>query len=75
MEPISEELVEKTWQKVAGLSPARANKEMLKVGQGQPDLLAFLMEFTEERDLEARELAIYMFFCRVPDVSSLQEED
>ena len=62
MEPISEELVEKTWQEVAGLSPVRAKKEMLRVGQCQPDLLAFLMESTEELDPEARELAIYMFF-------------
>jgi len=62
MEPIPEEIVEKTWQEVAGFSPDRAKKEMMKIGNIQPDLLAFVTELTEEMDRAVKELAIYMFF-------------
>ena len=61
MEPIPEAIVEKTWQEVAGFSPDRANKEMMKIGNIQPDLLAFVMESSKETGQEVRELAIYMF--------------
>ena len=60
MEPIPEEIVEKTWQEVAGFSPDRAKKEMMKIGNSQPDLLAFVTEFTQEMGQEVRELAIYI---------------
>jgi len=62
MEPIPEEVVEETWQEVAGFTPGQQHKEMGKVAKNQPDLLAFMMEFTEELDQEVKELAIYMFF-------------
>lgn len=62
MEEISEELVDKTLQEVFDLSPDQANKEMLKLSQDQPDLLAFMVELTEELDPEAREIGIYIFF-------------
>lgn len=62
MEPISEELVEETWQEVALFSAARAGKEMTKVGKNQADLLAFIFEFTEDLDQQVKELALYMFF-------------
>jgi hypothetical protein len=61
MEPIPEAIVEKTWQEVAGFNPDRATKEMIKVGQSQPELLAFLMESAKEMGQEVRELVIYMF--------------
>jgi hypothetical protein len=61
MEPIPEAIVEKTWQEVAGFSPDRAKKEMIKIGNNQPDLLAFVMESSKEMGQEVRELAIYMF--------------
>ena len=61
MEPIPEEIVEKTWQEVAGFSPDRAKKEMMKIGNNQSELLAFVTELTEEMDKAVRELAIYMF--------------
>ena len=61
MEPISEAIVEKTWQEVAGFSPDRAKKEMMKIGNNQPDLLAFVTESAKEMGQEVRELAIYMF--------------
>ncbi|MGZ3605733.1 MAG: hypothetical protein ACXU9P_12350, partial [Thermodesulfobacteriota bacterium] len=54
-------IVEKTWQEVAGFSPDRAKKEMMKIGNTQPDLLEFVMESSQEMGQEVRELAIYMF--------------
>jgi len=62
MEPLSEELVEETWQEFASFTPTQMNKEAKKVAMGQPDLLSFMVEFTEELDQEVKELAIYMFF-------------
>ena len=62
MEPIPEEIVEKTWQEVAGFSPDRAKKEMMKIGNSQPELLAFITESSREIGQEVRELVIYMFF-------------
>jgi hypothetical protein len=61
MEPIPEAMVEKTWQEVAGFSPDRAKKEMMKIGNSQPELLAFVTESSKEMGQEVRELAIYMF--------------
>jgi len=61
MVPIPEEIVEKIWQEVAGFTPNKANKEMMKIGNTQPELLAFVMESSKEMGQEVRELAIYMF--------------
>jgi hypothetical protein len=62
MERLSEELVEETWQEFASFTPTQVSKEAKKVAKGQPDLLSFMVEFTEELDQEVKELAIYMFF-------------
>jgi len=62
MEPIPEEIVEKAWQEVGGFSPDRAKKEMMKIGNSQPELLAFMTESSREMGQEVRELLIYMFF-------------
>jgi hypothetical protein len=61
MKTIPEGIVEKTWQEVAGFSPNRAKKEMMKIANSQPDLLAFVTESSQEMGQEVRELAIYMF--------------
>ena len=72
METISEELAEETWQEFAGFSPVRAQKEMIKVNKNQPNLLAFMIEFTQDLDQEVKELAVYMFYvvCRMFQKSS-----
>jgi len=62
MEPISEEIVERTWREVAFFSPDKAEREMEKIGRGQPELLAFIVGETEEMDRDVRELGVYMFF-------------
>ena len=61
MEPIPEAIVEKTWQEVAGFTPNRAKRELMKISNAQPELLAFVMESSKEMGQEVRELAIYMF--------------
>ncbi len=61
MKPIPEEIVEKTWQEVASFSAIRANKEMMKIGNRQQELLTFVVESAKEMGQEVRELAIYMF--------------
>jgi len=62
MKPIPEAIVEKTWQEVAGFSPDRAKKEMMKIGNSQPELLAFVTESAPKMGREVRELAIYISF-------------
>jgi hypothetical protein len=61
MEGIPEAIVEKTWQEFAGLGPDRAEDEVMKIGNAQPDLLAFVMENSKEMGREVSELAIYLF--------------
>ncbi|MFC1823751.1 hypothetical protein ACFL9T_13655 [Thermodesulfobacteriota bacterium] len=74
MEPISEELVDETWQEFAGYSPERGQKETIKVNKNQPNLLAFIMEFIQDLDQEVQELGIYMFYvvCRMFQKSSIK---
>ena len=62
MEPLSEKLVEKTWQKIADYDSGRATKEMMEFGQIQPDLLSFILEFTDDLGEQAGELAVYLLF-------------
>jgi len=62
MEPIPEELVEETWQEIDDFTLDRTHKEMTRTSKNQPDLMAFIMELTQELDQEIRELATYMTF-------------
>ena len=61
METITEELVDETWQETARFDSKQISKEIKKVGLNQPELLAFMLEFTQELDREVKELAVYMF--------------
>ena len=61
MKPIPEAIVERTWQEVAGFTPDKAKKELVKIDNNQPELLAFVMESSEEMGQEVRELVVYMF--------------
>jgi len=80
LEPVAENLVEKTWQEVALFSPETLDKEMVRMSKNQPDLLAFLMAYTEDLPQEARELAVYLAFViyqifqgsqkKIPKISS-----
>ena len=62
MKPIPEELVEETWQEVAGFTLDRGHKEMGRASNSQPELVAFIMEYTQDLDQEVKELATYMTF-------------
>ena len=62
MEPISAELVEKTWKEFAAFPLEKAQTETANISKTQPNLVAFMMEFTQELSQEVKELAIYMFY-------------
>ncbi len=62
VEPISESLVEETWQEVAAFSPQRAEREMNRTARKQRHLLSFVAAYTEDLSRDASELAFYMFF-------------
>ena len=62
MRQIPLELVETTWQEVSAFSPGRVQKEMDRAAQLQPDLLSFVMVFTEELGPDAHALATYLYF-------------
>ena len=62
MEPISDQIIEKTWQEVAAFTQDQARTQMKKVGREQPNLLTFALEFIDEMDNEVKELGIYTFF-------------
>jgi hypothetical protein len=62
MEPIAETLVEQTWQEVAEYSQDHATSEMKKIGEDQPDLLSFMVEFTQDLDPQSIDMGIYLFF-------------
>lgn len=60
MKIIPEELVEETWQEVAGFSPDRGIIEMERLNKKQPELLSFMMTFIQDMNRDVSELAIYM---------------
>ena len=62
MKPISEVMVEKTRKEFVNLSPEQAEKETEKISRDQPNLLAFMIEFTQELSQEVKELAIFLFY-------------
>ncbi len=61
MKQIPESIVERTWQEFAGFSSDKANKEMMKINNKQPELLVFVVESSKEMGREVSELAIYLF--------------
>jgi hypothetical protein len=62
MKPLSESLVDETWQEIDRYTDQRANREMMQFGKDQSNLLAFFLEFTQDLDEEAEELGVYLLF-------------
>lgn len=62
MKPIAERLVEETWQEVTASDPGQAAGEMKKIGEQQPELLSFMIEFTQDLEPHAVDMGIYLFF-------------
>jgi len=62
MKPISEELIEQTLEDLDQFTEKTAGKAMEAITNAQPELLSFVVEFTENLSPDARELAFYMVF-------------
>ena len=62
MEIIPEDLVIETWQEVSEFTAERARAEMTRVSKIQPNLVAFMVEFTQDLEPEVTELALFWFF-------------
>ncbi|HTU00648.1 MAG TPA: hypothetical protein VMG58_02485 [Candidatus Sulfotelmatobacter sp.] len=65
MPEIPEATIEQVWQEVSQLPPAGVPKEMDRIGRRQPDLMAFVLAATDDRRVEVREVAIYLFYIIV----------
>ncbi len=62
MKIISEDLVTETYEEVEKFSVEQAHSEMTRVSKTQPNLVAFMLEFTQDLVPDVAELAIYCFF-------------
>ncbi len=62
MEPLSEELVDKTWKEMSDVTPEEAYEQSVDLSKEQPAVMSFILEMTEDIDLDIRELVIYLFF-------------
>ena len=62
MKTISPETVEETWQKIAEMDPETAGTAMFAFSESQPNLLGFVMAFSEELETDAAELSMYMLY-------------
>jgi len=61
MQRISAEIVERTWQKLAGMNPAEAITIVEEAGKKQPAVLAYLMGVGgDDFDQEEREIMLYI---------------
>src|ERR1044071_890966 len=69
---VSEEIVEASWQEVAGFSAHTAQLHMEQLARRQRELLTFVTTMTEELSFEAQKTAIYTFvvICRMFERSS-----
>jgi NADH dehydrogenase/NADH:ubiquinone oxidoreductase subunit G len=59
---IDETTVEQTWQDVADMDEDAVAPAMEKLFDAQPELMAFVVELSQDMREEATELAIYLFF-------------
>ncbi len=62
MEIISEDWVTETEQEISEFSQERAHREMTSLGNIQPNIVAFMVEFTQDLDPEVSALALFWFF-------------
>lgn len=63
MNPIAEETVDHALEEIESFSDDRFDGEMAKLGEIQPDLLSFMVEFTRDLDEQAMGYALYLFFA------------
>jgi hypothetical protein len=63
MEPIAENIVDDALEEIESFSENRLDGEMGKLGKAQPDLLSFMVEFTQDLDEPVMEYGFYLFFA------------
>jgi hypothetical protein len=70
---ISEQIVEQTWKEISGYDPDRIDLEFFKFSERQPDLMTFIIEFTQDQQQKTIEFCLYIFFviCRIFEKSSV----
>ena len=59
---ISENIVTETYKEVVEFTSEQAHSEMTGLSEIQPNLVAFMVEFTQDLESEVIELALYCFF-------------
>ena len=59
---ISENIVTETYKEVVEFTSEQAHSEMTGLSEIQPNLVAFMVEFTQDLEPEVIELALYCFF-------------
>lgn len=62
MKIISKDLATETYKEVAEFTDEQAHSEMTRVNKIQPNLVAFMVEFTQDLEPEVAGLAMYCFF-------------
>jgi len=62
METIPEDLVTETAIEISAFSHERAHSEMTSLSNIQPNLVAFMVEFTQDLDQDVSALALFWFF-------------
>ncbi len=62
MKMIPEDLVVETYEEVAQFTIEQAHSEMIGMGKAQPDLVAFMVEFTRDVEVQVAEVAMYCLF-------------
>ncbi len=61
MKPISSDIVEKTWEKMGGMSPQEAQKMINLMSKEQPLILAYLMAVDDDiLNQDERQLLLYL---------------
>jgi hypothetical protein len=62
MKTIDENLVESAWHEVNSYKQEKSYEEMVALAEKQPNLVAFVYEFTQDLSIDAQELAMYILF-------------
>lgn len=62
MKQVSAQTVEETWKGMGAFTEEEMFERMGELGEDQPQLLAFMSQFTQDLDEAAEGLAIYLFF-------------
>ena len=62
MQLIPKKIVDQTWPEVSEYSVSKMVKETKRFGKAQPHIMGFIIEFCQDLDEEAQELALYLTY-------------